>query len=177
MPTDDPAWRNALSHVGEIVLLASALDHQLTHVVIELLHLTKSPMLEPVVATLDSPRKLEILKGRAKHIKQAHWKRPIEKYVDLVERVNRARNTASHSQLLQERDKFVFTSSQAAKLFKGLKLEGVPTVERVPLETIVSAVQIAEQALGVGINLIENFERVQVELDRRKAERETKTGN
>ncbi len=168
MPTDDPLWRNALSHVGEIVLLASALDHQLTHVVIELLHLSKSPMLEPVVATLDAPRKLEILKGRAKHIRQAHWKKPIEKYVDLVERVNRVRNTACHSQMLQEGEKFIFTSSQAAKLFKGLKLEGVPTVERVPLDTITGAVKIAEQALGAGVNLIENFERVRAELDRRR---------
>jgi hypothetical protein len=134
-------------------------------------------MLEPVVASLDSPRKLEILKGRAKHIKQAQWKKAIEKYVDLLERVNRARNTACHSQMLQEGDKFVFTSSQAAKLFKGLKLEGVPTVERVPLETIVSAVQIAEQALGAGVNLIENFQRVQIELDRRKAERATKANS
>jgi len=174
MPADDPAWRNALSHGGEIVLLASALDHQLTHVVIEVLNLSKSPMLEPVVATLDSPKKLEILKGRAKHIKQVHWKMPIEKYVDLVERVNRARNTACHSQMLQEKDKFIFTSSQAAKLFKGLKLEDVPTVERVSLDTIVNAVKITEQALGAGVNLIENFERVRVELGRRKLEQEGK---
>jgi hypothetical protein len=171
MPTDDPVWRDALSQIGEIVLLASALDHQLTHVVIEVLHLTKSPMLEPVVATLESSRKLEILKGRVKHIRQANWRKPLERYVDLVEKVNRSRNIACHSQMLRDGDKFVFSSSQAAKLFKGLRLEGVPTVERVPLDSIVSAIGIAEQALGAGVNLIENFERVQSELERRKAGR------
>lgn len=169
MPEKDPLWRSALSQIGEIVLLASALDHQLTHVVIEALHLTKSPMLEPVVATLESSRKLEILKGRLKHIKQPNWRKPIEKYVDLVERVNRSRNIACHSQMIRDGDKFVFTSSQAAKLFKGLKLEGIPTVERTPLDSVVSAIGIAEQALGAGVNLIENFERAQAELERRKA--------
>jgi len=159
-----------MSQVGEIVLMASALDHQLTHVVIEVLHLTKSTMLEPVVATLDSSRKLEILKGRAKHIKQAHWRKPIEQYVDLIERVIRARNTTCHSQMLLEGDKFVFSSSQAAKLFKGLKLEGVPTVERVPLEAIANTIPVAERALGMGENLIRNFGRVQAEIDRHKAE-------
>jgi hypothetical protein len=168
MPTDDPVWRNALSQIGEIVLLASALDHQLTYVVIEVLHLTKSPMLEPVVATLESSRKLEILKGRMKHIKQENWRKPVEKYVDLVERVNRSRNIVCHSQMIHDGDRFIFTSSQAAKLFKGLRLEGVPTVERTPLDSVVSTIRIAEQALGAGVNLIENFERVQSELDRRK---------
>jgi hypothetical protein len=71
--------------------------------------------------------------------------------------------------MLHDGGRFVFTSSQAAKLFKGLRLEGVPTVERTPLESIVSAVGIAEQALGAGVNMIENFQRMQSELDRRKA--------
>jgi hypothetical protein len=174
MPTTDPIWRDALSQVGEIVLLASALDHQVTQVVIEALHLTKSPMLEPVVATLDSSRKLEILKGRARHIKQGNWKKPIEKYVDLVERVNRARNIACHSQIYLDGDKFVFTTSQAAKLFKGLKLEGVPTVERVLLESVANTIKIAEQALGDGADLIKTFQKLQAELDRRKAEHTSK---
>jgi hypothetical protein len=125
-------------------------------------------MLEPVVATLESSRKMEILKGRLRHIKQSDWKKEIQRYVDLVERVNKSRNIACHSQLLREGDTFVFSSSQAAKLFKGLKLEGVPTVERTPLGSVVQAIGAAEQALGAGQNLIENFERIRSELDRRR---------
>jgi hypothetical protein len=169
MPSKDPLWREAFSHIGEVVLLASALDHQLTHVVIEVLHLTKSPMLEPVVATLESSRKLEILKGRARHIRQADWKKGVEQYAALLERVNRSRNVACHYQMIRDAEKFVFTSSQAAKLFKGLKLSGVPTVERISLQSIIDVIPIAEQALGVGMNLIENFQKVQAELDRRKS--------
>ena len=112
---------------------------------------------------------MEILKGRARHIKQATWRKPLERYVELIERVNKSRNIACHSQMIVEEGKFVFFSSQAAKLFKGLKLEGVPTVERLPLEAIASKIPIGEQALGIGENLIENFRRVQAEIDRRKA--------
>jgi hypothetical protein len=173
MPTEEPLWREAFSQIGEVVLLASALDHQLTHVIIETLHLTKSPMLEPVVATLDSSRKLEILKGRLRHIRQGDWKKAVGKYVTLVERVNRSRNVVCHSQMIRDRKKFVFTSSQAAKLFKGLKLEGVPTVERISLKSIVDVIPLAEQALGDGVNLIENFQRMRAELERRKMERTT----
>lgn len=174
MPTDDPEWRKALSLVGEIVQLASALDHQLTHVVISILHLTNSPLLEPVIATLDSSRKVEILKGRAKHIKQHEWRKPIEKYVDLVEQVNKARNIACHSQLLRNDSRFEFSSSQAAKLFKGLKLEDVPTVERTPLETIATNILTAEKALGSGQNLMENFERFHQELERRRSKQSSR---
>ncbi len=74
--------------------------------------------------------------------------------------------------MLREGDKFVFSSSQAAKLFKGLKLEGVPTVERTPLDSVVHAIGLAEKALGAGQNLIENFGRVQSELDRRRKNQE-----
>jgi hypothetical protein len=172
VPTTEPEWRIAFSHLGEIVQLASMLDHQLSHVVIEVLHLTKSPMLEPVVATLEASRKLEILKGRLKHIKPADWRKAIQTYVDLVERVNKLRNIACHSQMLREGGKFVFSTSQAAKLFKGLKLQGVPTVERISLDSVVHAIGLAEKAFGTGQNLIENFQRVQAELDRRSKARE-----
>jgi hypothetical protein len=167
MPTHDAKWRAAFAHIGEIVLLASALDHQLTNVVIEVLPLLKSPLLEPVVATLDSGRKIEILKGRMKHISNADWKTPLAKYVDLVEDVNRSRNTVCHSQMVRNGDKFSFVSSNAAKLFKGLKLSGVPTVERVSLDAVLPAIHKAEKALGAGQALIQNFQRAQEEIARR----------
>lgn len=54
--------------MGELVLIANALDYQLNHVLIEILHLTDSPMLEAVVATLVTVNKIEMLKERSKHI-------------------------------------------------------------------------------------------------------------
>src|SRR5260370_35977333 len=50
----DARFRAAYGVVGELVLLATALDHQLNHVLIQVLHLVDSPMLEAVVATLET---------------------------------------------------------------------------------------------------------------------------
>jgi argininosuccinate lyase len=75
MPATDPKWRAACGEVGELVLLYTALDHQLNHVIIEVLNLAKSTMLETVVATLDPRQKVEMLKERAKHIRQLEWRK------------------------------------------------------------------------------------------------------
>jgi DNA-binding XRE family transcriptional regulator len=68
-------FRAAYAVVGELVLLTTALDHQLNHILIQVLHLADSPMLEAVIATLDINRKIEMLKARAKHISSATWKK------------------------------------------------------------------------------------------------------
>jgi hypothetical protein len=73
----DAGFRAAYGAVGELVLLATALDHQLNHVLIQVLHLADSPMLEGVVATLDAVRKIEMLKERSKFIAQARWQKPV----------------------------------------------------------------------------------------------------
>lgn len=167
VPTSEPEWREAFAHIGELVQLSSALDFQTTHIVIEVLHLEPCTMLEPVVATLDSPRKLEILKARVKHIKQPEWKKGVLKYCDNVEKVQKARNAASHSQMIKTAEGFVFASSQAAKLFKGLRLEGVPTVDRLGMSGVKDAISIGERTLAIGQNLLENFARLDSERKRR----------
>jgi hypothetical protein len=53
MPVKEGKWKDACATVGELVLLYTALDHQLNHIIIEVMHLAPSPMLETVVATLD----------------------------------------------------------------------------------------------------------------------------
>src|SRR5258708_5522892 len=63
----DARFRAAYGVVGELILLATALDHQLNHVLIQVLHLAESPMLEAVVATLDPVRKIEMLKQPSKY--------------------------------------------------------------------------------------------------------------
>jgi hypothetical protein len=66
MTEDDKAPRNveAFTVVGELVMISSAIDHLLNNVLIEVLDLGGASLLEPVVATLDPPRKVEILKER-----------------------------------------------------------------------------------------------------------------
>jgi hypothetical protein len=70
----DGEFLAAYAIVGEIVLSATALDHQMNHVLIEVASLAKSPLLEAVIATLDPARKIEILKARARRRRKA---RPI----------------------------------------------------------------------------------------------------
>ena len=165
-PMDDEAKR-AYAIVGELVLIASALDHQLNHICISVLALTESPMLESVVASIDSARKIEILRGYATKITSAQWKMGLKDHADAVEAVNRARNIAAHSVMLFEDGKPVLHSPAAAKLFKAIDLKS-KTAAKTNIGTLERAIRKAEVALSSGGNLLKNFERVAAERERRK---------
>lgn len=167
----DARFRAAYGVVGELVLLANALDHQLNHVLIQVLHLVRSPMLEAVVATLDMMRKIEMLKERSKHIAQSRWQKPVLSYVDKLERVSRWRNIACHTPLIpDERHGAAFVPTAAAKLLKSLQLGKDPVAKRVPIADLKAAITLAESALADGLKLIENFQRVNAERNRRFGE-------
>ena len=169
MPANDPEWREAFAKIGELVLLASALDHQLNHVAIEVLHLEKSPMLEPLVATLDPSRKVEILKARSKHIAQKDWRKHIESYLDKVERVLKVRNIACHSPLVKNERGFEFAPPAATKLLKSLDLTQPSRYKRASLQQVEDAISLAEDALGDGGNILHNFAKLTTELKTRAA--------
>jgi hypothetical protein len=63
--------REAYALVGELVLIATAVDSVVNRVVIELLNLGSAGLLEPVIATLESNRNIEIIRERANHIGNA----------------------------------------------------------------------------------------------------------
>jgi transcriptional regulator with XRE-family HTH domain len=164
----DAQFRASYSVVGELVLLATALDHQLNHVLIQVLHLLESPMLEAVVATLDTVRKIEMVKERSKYIAQSKWQKPVLTYVDKVERVSKWRNIACHTPLIpDEKHGAVFAPTAAAKLLKSLQLDKDPVSKRIPIADLKSAIALAESALGEGLNLIENFQKLNAERKRR----------
>jgi hypothetical protein len=151
-----------------LVLLATALDHQLNHVLIQVLHLSESPMLEAVVATLDMVRKIEMVKERSKYIAQPNWRKSVLGYVDKLESVSKWRNIACHTPLIpDETHGAVFTPTAAAKLLKSLQLGKDPVAKRVPIADLKSAITLAESALGDGLNLIENFQKVNAERKKR----------
>jgi DNA-binding XRE family transcriptional regulator len=166
-PKTDTAFSSSYATVGELVLLASALEFQLNHVLMQILHLIDSPMLEPVIATLDVARKIEMLKVRSKHIAQQTWRKPVAAYLDKLETVWKWRNLACHTLMIPD-DKHgaVFAPASAAKLLKTLKLEN-PTVERTPISKIREAITVAERALGEGHNIIHNFQRLNSEREKR----------
>ncbi|MDR3500910.1 MAG: hypothetical protein P4L72_16980 [Parvibaculum sp.] len=157
------AFKEAYAVVGELILLATALDHQCNHVLIQVLNLGGAPLLEPVVATLDPVRKIEILKERAKHIGHVAWKTPLIKYLEKVEKINAQRNIACHRPLIPDGDDAVFGSVAAAKLLKNLYKD------RPSAADLKKTIALGEVALGEGINLIENFERFNKEYELRNS--------
>ena len=160
----DARFRATYSVVGELVLITTALDHQLNHVLIETLHLTSSPMLESVVATLDMVRKAEMLKERAKHISQPNWKRPLLSYLEKLERVSKWRNIACHTPLIPDDNHgAVFAPTAAARLLKNLQLDEHPTAKRTPISDLAPAIKLGESALFDGVVLIQNFQKANVE--------------
>lgn len=161
-------FRGAYSVVGELVLLTTAIDQQLNHVLINVLHLTDSPLLESVVSTLDMVRKIEMLKARANHITQANWKKPLVSYLDKLERVSKWRNIVCHTPLIPD-DKHgaIFTPTAAAKLLKQLQLCEHPSTKRIPISEIKPQIKIGEAALFDGQDLLLNFKRANEERQKR----------
>lgn len=153
-------FKAAYAVVGEIVLLATALDHQLNHVLMQILSLTDSPMLEAVVATLDTARKIEMVKARSKHIAQPAWRKPVVAYIDMLERISKSRNIACHTPLIPDaKHGAVFAPTAAAKLLKNLDVQD-PTSRRIPYGELKVAIELGGAALGAGENLIENFKKM-----------------
>jgi hypothetical protein len=168
MTDDKKVSRNAeaFAVVGELVMISSAIDHLLNNVLIAVLDLGTASLLEPVVATLDPARKVEILKERAAHITATDWKKGITKFCDKVESVFRQRNIACHTPPVLEAGIWTFKPVAAAKLLKKLDL-AAKKVKPVHLADFEAAIKIGEDALGAGVQLIENFKRYNAEISRR----------
>ena len=162
--TPDTRFRAAYAVVGEFVLVTNALDYQLNHVLIQVLPLTDSPMLEAVIATLDTASKIELLKERSTHIAQPNWRKPVSSYLEKLERISEWRNIACHTALIPDNTHgAVFAPAAAAKLLKSLQIGEDPTARRIPIAELKSAITLGESALGEGQNLIENFQRFNAE--------------
>jgi transcriptional regulator with XRE-family HTH domain len=157
-------FRAAYAVVGELVLMATALDHQLNHVLIQVLHLAISPMLESVVATLDMNRKVEMLKARSKYISNKTWQKALEIYLDKLEKVSSWRNIACHTVLIpDEKHGAVFAVAAAAKLLKSLQLGEHSTAKMIPITDLTPNIRLGESALFDGQNILCNFRRLNAE--------------
>jgi hypothetical protein len=135
-------------------------------VVVTVLHLGQAVLIVPVVATLDAVRKIELLKARANHIPQADWKKSLEGFLDKVEKVFKARNIACHTAPVLNNGNWTLKPIAAAKLMKKIDLK-TKTIRHVPVSDLRSAIAAGEAALAEGVNLVENFKRVNAELARR----------
>jgi len=165
MTSEEEETKRACAVVGELILITSALDNQLNQVCISVLALADSPMLEPLVASIDSARKVELLKAYASKITSAAWKKGLKDHAEAVEVVNRARNVAAHSTLSFQDGRAALHSIAAAKLFKSIDLK-TKTTERIDLSELEKAIRKGEATLASGVNLLENFKRIAAERER-----------
>jgi DNA-binding XRE family transcriptional regulator len=166
-PENDTTFTSSYRIVGELILLSNALEFQLNHALMQVLHLTESPMLEPVIATLNIVRKIEMLKVRSKHIAQQNWRKPLASYLDKLEVVWKWRNLACHTPLIpDEKHGAVFAPAAAAKLLKTLRLED-SSIERTPIAKMKDAIAIGERTLAEGEAIIQNFQRLNSEREKR----------
>lgn len=172
VPANDPN-KDAYAVVGELVLISTALDHLLNRVLIAVFDLGvfdlgDALLLESVVAELDPKRKVEILKGRARHISAGDWKKGVIKFCDKVESVFAQRNIACHTPAALEGQVWTFKPVAATKLLKNLDFSE-KKLRRFSVDDLKEAIAIGEAALGAGMNLIEDFGRVKAEANRRAA--------
>ncbi len=154
--------------VGELVMMANAIDHLLNLVLIEAFSLEKSPMLEPVIATLDPRQKIEMLKSRAKHINHDGFKKMIKALCDKAESVFRQRNIVCHTPASLVGNTWTFRPVAAVKLLDKLDLEK-KTSRDFPLNDIKTAISTGEAALGTGVTLLANFQNMNAERVKRDA--------
>jgi hypothetical protein len=177
MPVKEGKWKDACASVGELVLLYSALDHQLNLIIIEVMYLAPAPMLEAVVATLDPRQKIEMLKSRAGHIRQPDWKKAIKTHADRLGRVAKMRNAACHTPMVQGKTdgRFEFAAAAATKLLKSMTVRDKDdyTVDRLTLEHVQDAIALAEKALGDGQQILVSFAKIRSALDAKRSAKAT----
>lgn len=157
------AATKAYATIGELVLMASALDERLNNVVRVVLSLPKAALMEPTIGSIDSSRKVEILRNYAAHITSKDWKSGLKKLCDQVEKVNKARNIACHSALRFEGGSPVLINVSAGKLLKNLHSN------QTPITSLEGAIRVGEEALAYSATVIENFERVEAKLAEKRA--------
>lgn len=152
------AIKEAYATVGELILIANTLDHRLNKTVCVVLDLGDAAMLESVVATIDTNRKIEILKEWGKHFRSPDWRKTLTRFLGKVEDVMRERNVAAHSRLFSKGETWVLRSTAAAKVLKGL--HGGETALEIPMAKLRGAISKGEAALAEFAAIHENFARV-----------------
>lgn len=158
--------------VGELVLIASALDYQLAEIMVAAVNLGSSPMILPVIFTLDAARKAEILKRRAELITADDWRKNLIRHVEKVERIFRYRNLACHTPPRLENGKWILKPAAAAKMLKEIDLD-TKTLDGFKIEDLREAITLAEETYANGLKIVENFQRTAAEFEKRRQQKPT----
>jgi hypothetical protein len=143
--------------VGELILWANSVDHQLNKALMLMLVLPEHAFIEPIVAQLDARVKAELLKKRAQFLPEKNeWRTSIVKWVKRAEKVQANRNVVAHHQVRFVGDKPVLFSAQLGKLFDTITAEIKPAPAR-GLPEILSWIEQAKTTFEEGENVIVNL--------------------
>lgn len=88
--------------------------------------------------------------------------------VSRAESVFRQRNIACHMPAILQDGRWTLTPVAAAKVLKHFDLDK-PGAKFFPIADLKTAIATGEAALAEGVGLVENFKRLNAELDRRRA--------
>lgn len=167
MPKAPVDHTSTFAVIGELVMISNAIDHLLNQIVIATFSLERTPLLEPVIATLDARQKIEMIKSRTKIIKKSiDWKRGFTQFCDKAESVYRQRNIVCHTPAVLEGDIWSFKPTTVVKMFSKLDIEK-KTLKEFPFNDIKAAIKTGEAALGEGMNLLDNLAKFNAERKRR----------
>ena len=143
--------------IGELILWANSVDHQLNQAIMLLLVLPEHAFIEPIVAQLDTRKKSELLKKRARFIAEKNeWRISIIRWTKRVEKVQANRNVVAHHQLRFVKNKPVLFSSQLEKLLDSITPEMKPAPER-GLPEMLRWIEHAKQTFEEGQNVVANL--------------------
>lgn len=169
MPEKEQADTYAI--VGELVLIASALDAELNRVTAAALRLGDAPLLLPVIAAFDPPRKIEMLRARVSHFTRTSWKHALLQFLGRVETVNNYRDLACRTPTLREGGRWMFKPTVWANLLEPLDLGAKKPTPRAFLRDLKSATALGEHALREAVTIRCMIEQSVEEWARREAVR------
>ena len=118
--------------VGELILWANLIDHQLNQALIAVLALPEHPFIEPIVAQLDARPKAELLKKRVKFLPAGNdWRKRIRAWVERAEKANSNRNIVAHHRVAVDGEGGItLVSSQLTKVFDAITPDMKPAPKR-----------------------------------------------
>ena len=148
--------------VGELVLLSTTIDALLNTLLIEAFHCGESAWLDPIIATLDTARKSEILKNHAKTINYAKMSKPITEFIDQVEIVMKQRNIVCHTPPTFEDGEWGFRPTALAKILRKSNTYR-PQMIRESRDNLRAAIATGEAALQAGSELVAHYKKFNAE--------------